>query len=297
MSSEEPLAHSAKKDKGIPAQTYVDHIAGVLRRAYKNVSAMSTFSNGDTRVLIDMVHSASILHDLGKLDVENQKVLKAGCKKSLPINHVDAGTSQLRACDNKEAAILVYGHHIGLCSIPAEAVRTGLFLRDSEICEHTDRNLAEYMNLHERYCGRVFVDNTCPKTGWSALTRRLAFSCLVDADHGDTAHNYGEKDIQCIVQPRWEERLAALEKYVSELAQRHAGSNRTEQRQTVYGACRDADTNPSIYACDSPVGTGKTTAVMAHLLRVAQERKLRHIFVILPYTNIIKQSVDRKSVV
>ena len=65
MSSEEPLAHSAKKDKGIPAQTYVDHIAGVLRRAYKNVSHVD-FLTGYS-VLIDMVHSTSILHDLGKL--------------------------------------------------------------------------------------------------------------------------------------------------------------------------------------------------------------------------------------
>ena len=47
-----------------------------------------------------------------------------------------------------------------------------------------------------------------------------------------------------------------------------------------------------ILACDSPVGTGKTTAVMAHLLRVAAERKFRRVFVVLPFTNIIDQSVD-----
>jgi len=43
--------------------------------------------------------------------------------------------------------------------------------------------------------------------------------------------------------------------------------------------------------CEAPVGTGKTTAVMAHLLRAAQERGLRHIFVVLPFTNIIRQAV------
>ena len=45
-------------------------------------------------------------------------------------------------------------------------------------------------------------------------------------------------------------------------------------------------------ACDSPVGTGKTTAIIAHLLNVAALRKLRRIFVVLPFTNIINQSVD-----
>ena len=68
--------------------------------------------------------------------------------------------------------------------------------------------------------------------------------------------------------------------------------HRNDIRRQVYEACRDLNLAESIYACDSGVGTGKTTAVMAHLLRVAEARNLRHIFVVLPYTNIINQSVD-----
>ena len=292
MNDDVPLAHSAKKDEGISSQTYAEHIAGVLKRNDKNVSSMMTFFNGDAQLLKDTIHSSAVLHDLGKLDPKNQKVLKTGGKRKLSINHVDAGTAQLSICDNKEAAILVYGHHIGLCSIPTEAVRKDLFLRDSEIREHTDPNLDAYVELHERYCGQISVGSICHKTGWSALTRRLAFSCLVDADHGDTAHHYGAKDVQHVVQPRWEERLSALDVYVDGLAKKFSSSSRAKERQEVYRACRDADVNSNIYACDSPVGTGKTTAVMANLLRVAQKKELRHIFVILPYTNIIKQSVE-----
>ena len=47
-------------------------------------------------------------------------------------------------------------------------------------------------------------------------------------------------------------------------------------------------------------GSGKTTAVMAKLLRTAAEKKTtRHVFVVLPYVNIIKQSVEvyRKALV
>ena len=70
-------------------------------------------------------------------------------------------------------------------------------------------------------------------------------------------------------------------------------------RNDVYRACRDADVGEGMYACDSPVGTGKTTAVMAHLLKAAEEKGLRRIFVVLPFTNIIDQSVDvyRRSLV
>ena len=60
----------------------------------------------------------------------------------------------------------------------------------------------------------------------------------------------------------------------------------------MYDACRAAKIESPLRACDAPVGSGKTTAVMAYLLQVAQKRGLRHIFIVLPYTNIIKQSVE-----
>ncbi|MBU4478448.1 MAG: DEAD/DEAH box helicase family protein [Candidatus Omnitrophica bacterium] len=292
MSNEEPLAHSAKKEKGIPVQTYAKHISGVISRAEKNVSNMTTYFNGDARLLAETVGAAAAAHDLGKLDEANQKILKLGSKKSLPINHVDAGTASLCSKKNNESAILVYGHHIGLCSVPSEVTRGSLFLRDSEVQKHTDNCLNSYKKTHEQYCGQILEGNTCERTGWSALTRRLLFSCLVDADYGDTAQHYGERECQSKIELRWKERINALDDYVAELAEKNVGHNRNSQRQEVFQSCKGADINPSIYACDSPVGTGKTVAVMAHLLKVAKEKKLRHIFVILPYTNIIKQSVE-----
>jgi CRISPR/Cas system-associated endonuclease/helicase Cas3 len=55
----------------------------------------------------------------------------------------------------------------------------------------------------------------------------------------------------------------------------------------------------AVSACDSPVGSGKTFAVMAHLLSQAIRRKSRRVFVVLPFTNIISQSVEayRKALV
>ena len=56
-------------------------------------------------------------------------------------------------------------------------------------------------------------------------------------------------------------------------------------------AIQDTENTPPITYCDAPVGTGKTTAVMAHLLSTAAKQSLRRVFVILPFTNIITQSV------
>lgn len=300
MNDQEPLAHSAKKDKGIPAQTYAKHISGVVKRVQKNVSVMSAYFSGDASVLAETLCSAAYLHDLGKLDKANQEVLKHGRKKSLPINHVDAGTALLCQHKNRESALLVYGHHIGLCSIPEEVTRNSLFFRDEKIHEHTDKFLADYIAEHECYCGHIDQQRQFTKTGLSALARRLLFSCFVDGDYGDTAYNYGKEQEKInLYNPRWEERIDALDEYVRGLVQKYTSQNRTAQRQRVYLSCCNVNAKATLYACDSAVGTGKTTAVMAHLLRVAKENGLRHIFVVLPYTNIIKQSVDvyRKALV
>ncbi|MCL5236577.1 MAG: DEAD/DEAH box helicase family protein [Nitrospirae bacterium] len=294
MNSEEPLAHSAKPEQGIPPQTYVKHISGVMKRATENVSGMIRYFSGDTRVLQEAVKRAALLHDLGKLDKANQTVLKKGGKKHLSLNHVDAGTTCLSRGKEYEAAFFVYGHHIGLCSVPQEAGRGTLFLRDEKICNEIDQKLENYLADHEAWYGKIDKSsNETVKSGWTGLTRRLAFSCLVDGDYGDTAVHYGGETEKQSVTQQWKERLEKLTDYVQDLQNKpDASKARKKQRHKTYESCRDADTQPILYSCDSPVGTGKTTAVMAHLLRAAIDKELRHIFVVLPYTNIIKQSVD-----
>ncbi|MBL0038336.1 MAG: hypothetical protein IPP36_06695 [Nitrosomonadales bacterium] len=122
------------------------------------------------------------------------------------------------------------------------------------------------------------------------LFLRMALSCMVDADHGDTARHYGEAAQYEPYLLRPLERSRALDRYVSSLGS--DTDDRAKARQAVYETCRGADTQPALYACDSPVGTGKTTAVMAHLLKAAHDKGLRRVFIVLPYTNIISQSVD-----
>ena len=121
----------------------------------------------------------------------------------------------------------------------------------------------------------------------------------MDADHSDTARHYGNE--RAVEPPPLlaGDRLASLDRYVAGLAakanpQTERERLRHELWQTVYRACceRPVKSGENMLCCDSPVGTGKTTAVMAHLLRVAAERGLRRVFVVLPFTNIIDQSVD-----
>ena len=289
----EPLAHSAKPKIGIPAQSYTEHIENVLSKAEENAKRVACHLNHGEHMFIDVVRSAACFHDLGKLDTENQKVLNSNKRVALPVNHVEAGTARLLRTNHMESALLVYGHHAGLCSIFAELAKgKKLFLRDANWYERTEERLENYLQEHERYVKSAIDKSELKKSGWSGLTRRLALSCLVDADHGDTARHYGGEKLVDPLKSRWKERLQALDTYVESLFQNDPSSTRNQQRCDIYNACRNADTDPSIQACDSPVGTGKTSAVMAHLLQVAIAKGLRHILVVLPYTNIIKQSVE-----
>ena len=293
------LAHSEGKNPPVPAQTYQKHVSEVSRRTKENAGSLLKYYKGDSEYFTQAVRAAAIYHDLGKLDDDNQIVLSKGGGKGLPINHVDAGTANLLQKDLVESALLIYSHHKGLQSIPNECAKAELFLRDADLFTHTQQHLEEYLSRHNKSVTIKTDENGIANSDWNGLTRRIALSCIVDADHGDTARNYRNEFYVSRKEPRWEERLQALDNYVQELRGESKQSERNELRQQIYESCKEADTDPFFYACDSPVGTGKTTAVMAHLLKTAIAKKLRHIIVVLPYTNIIKQSVDiyRKALV
>ncbi|MDY0082253.1 MAG: hypothetical protein RBR74_03645 [Ignavibacteriaceae bacterium] len=293
------LAHSKGKNPPVPPQSYKKHISEVLKRAKENVENLSLYYKGNLIFFCDAVRAAAIYHDLGKLDNDNQTVLSKGRGDGLPINHVDAGTSHLLNNDFVESALLVYSHHIGLRSIPDEQAKAELFLRDANLYERTEKYLKDYLTKHT-HSGCENINKHIERTSdWNGLTRRIALSCLVDADHGDTANNYGQEYPFTKIKTKWEERLKALDIYINDLGKDTEQSERNILRRKIYNACKEADTTPSFYACDSPVGTGKTTAIMAHLLKTAIAKNLRHIIVVLPYTNIIKQSVEiyRKALV
>jgi CRISPR-associated endonuclease/helicase Cas3 len=309
MLKNEPLAHSPSRE--IPAQTYFEHITNVRNKAFLNAQKVTAYYNGNRKTFIEWIESAAIYHDLGKLDSENQNILQKGSRKPLPIAHDDAGVAELLKFGHQEAAILAYGHHEGLFSLRDELAKQGRPFRQlkrttpkgEKVADHVDTELKNYESIHAATKCPVLNQiepSTLHKCGF---TRRVALSCLIDADHGDTASHYGNEVEIPQIETRWKERLASLQQYVDRLPEgsTEREKHRNNLRKRLFEVCRDAPLTPSIRTCDAPVGSGKTTAIMAHLLRVASERspELRHIIVVLPFTNIITQSVEiyRKALV
>jgi len=309
MSENGPLAHSPRGD--VPAQDYVTHVTEVRAGAIGNARRASDFYSGDRDSFVGWVDAAAVYHDLGKLDDENQAVLKEDSRKPLPIAHEDAGVAELDGLNHGEPAVLVAAHHGGLFSLKEELQKGPRLFRllDREtpagirVADHVDAagRLDAYREAHVRAGCPVLSPAEPLALHGCGFTRRVALSCLVDADHGDTARHYRREVPITQLEPRWQERAEALQRYVDGLPSGTTDRERrrNELRRQVFETCRDASVEPAIRACDAPVGSGKTTAVTAHLLRVAHEKRLRHIFVVLPYTNIITQSVEvyRKALV
>lgn len=308
-SASQLLAHSAREES--PVQLYRSHIKNVNHLGTEFCSQMVSFWRGESEmgeVFSQIVETATCYHDLGKLDESFQWVLFTG-KNLRRVRHEHAGTVFLFNKGNFEAAGLVAAHHQGLLHYEkklddetpgfSEEWDTTPFLIEDEFTQkQTEINLDEYLFLHEKEIGPYNLGSeTIYYNSGTGLFRRLLLSCVVDADHSDTANHYGNESREESPKTRWEERIKKLDEYVNQLKKgTHTTTEIQERRQKIrndlyYHGCHWSGTNGIIY-CDSVVGSGKTTSIMAHLLRVAQEMNLRHIIVVLPYTNIIRQSVD-----
>lgn len=255
--------------------------------------------------LRDTVSAAATFHDLGKLDPDNQAALASGHTARLPWDHIDAGVAHLRSQREIRAAWLVRAHHApGLPSVASQfesddclklrgrrGVNRTLGEQRAQI-DRTDRLLEDYLSDHRAALGDTPVTKRRTSHG---LIMRLALSCLVDADHSDTAAvDWGPVNLTP-AETRWTERLDSLTRYVESLdhAKSESEAERNGRRRSFFSACLDSPIRDRIVSCDALVGSGKTTAVLAYMLKRAIEDGLRRIIIVAPFTNILTQTAQR----
>lgn len=298
------LAHSGKD--GYPPQSYKEHVENTKTLVLRFAQEMKKYCTKDAKELENILCYAATYHDFGKLNRDNQVALhKEGERAApLPVNHVDAGSAFLKRekLDALISLILVYAHHVGLPDSAAEDGRTEeACYRDDrkELRDKVERELEQLLQIHRSLIPETssHVPENC--AGDLSVFLRMLMSCLADADHSDTAAVYGQKlELESVPKLQPKLRLEALTRYIISLQNKHR-STRNDLRMQMYEQCRDCEPGAGIVSNDGPVGSGKTTAVMAHQLSQAIARGARRIFVILPYTNIITQSVEvyRKALV
>lgn len=309
--AEVPLAHSPRQP-GAEGDPYARHVEAVRRSARQKAEAMLRYASKPPAGFLQTIEEAATFHDLGKLDHDIQAVLRKGRGGRLRWDHIDAGVAHLSAVQDWMAAWLIRSHHApGLPEKQAHFNRDKLGWRlrgrrrdeedhdrHQEQIERTDTYLQHYLNLHESVIGQAGVERRIPVHG---LTMRLALSCLVDADHSDTAFFDSGRHLPEAPEPRWAARLDVLCRYVRGLpcGNTDAERARNRRRAAFFDACLNTRIEGPLIACEGPVGLGKTTAVAAYLIRRARDEGLRRLIIVAPYTNILTQTagVLRKALV
>ena len=305
MSAREPIAHSASGVGGEP-DNYSRHVAAVRQGAVERAEEMLKYWSGaDKGDLLEAIEAAATYHDIGKLDRDTQESLWKGRKARLAWDHIDAGVAYLSQQKNWMAAWLVRAHHSPGLPRKADHFGPGILRqlrgrrndteppdRHTEQTERTNAGIVEWIRLHEQTMGRLEVSPCRPLHG---LTMRLALSCLVDADHSDSARWERHQTVAVLPECRWQERLEALKHYVNKLPTGRIQDERDRNalRVSFFDSCLNSAIRANMASCEAPVGLGKTTSVTAYLLRRAAEDGLRRLIVVAPYTAILSQTARR----
>lgn len=324
------VAHSPPKTSpDREPHLYREHIEEALDYGKKITAMMLDHCSADSEpkgLWIGALIIAVLVHDLGKLDRANQEILTGQAKGRLPVDHIDAGVAVATGMKNELAAWLVRAHHSpGLPNKSTERkiwkrakkrmndaqwLRGKRHHRETDVddidehvrfAEYTNQNMADYQSAQESACGPV--PRCSANLPDNALRIRLLMSCLVDADHSSSASYSTQSPMpdpnRLLINLSWDKRLEKLRRYVSNISENSSGSGRqrNQLRKELFEICSTrrftASLDSSIVSCAAPVGLGKTTAVLAYLLRRAEERQLRRIFVIAPFTNIISQTARK----
>ncbi|QYK56551.1 MAG: CRISPR-associated endonuclease Cas3'' [Fimbriimonadaceae bacterium] len=285
-------AHSPRR--GRPGQPYEEHIRHVARGAARRARLAGLYSANGVGDFRQAVEAAALLHDLGKLEAAKQAILAVESKNPLPPPpHEEAGVAWLVGNADLWPAALVAAHHRGLFDGPEQrrrgkSVETPPLLRnlEAEVLAAVDAGLDLWLESHTSV-GCV-VPPAVTSNPPDQVSLRLSLSCLVDADHSDAAAHERGHGSEGGPRRRWAERLTQMTEYAQMLPK---ATDRDCRRQRFFDACLAGRFQERIVRCEGPVGTGKTLGVMAHLLAHAKRESLRHIFVVLPFTNIIDQAV------
>ena len=312
-------AHSPpKKHPEREPHAYENHVREVTRLGMGYAEEMLAYAKTPKDQIEQYKTSLRLalpIHDIGKLESGNQAVLCGNLTGSLSYDHIEAGVTLAAEQQDFLAAWLVRAHHSpGLASNKDERglekkYRLGAnnLLRGKRHCrdcydkdiieEHknliakTNEVIIQMRSDHESVCGPIPTTQPSGRPRENALDVRLLLSCLVDADHSDTAAYYTDKDIiqpEDTIASRWEQRLQQLKQKISEL--QGDDPERKRLRDELFRQCLNNNRDDPIVTCAAPVGLGKTTAVTANLLQRAIQHKLRRIFIIAPFTNVISQT-------
>lgn len=159
---------------------------------------------------------------------------------------------------------------------------------------HINQHLQVYIDIHHSVYSTEYIPTTNIKDHipLTAVQLRMAFSCLVDADHTDTSIHFGgklPKPTSLLSDKRIEKLIDYEAKLVNEVSS-DVSAERLNARREFFKLTSICEYD-KFNSLDAPVGLGKTLSGTMLALRIAKNNDCERIFTILPFTNIISQTV------
>ncbi len=304
-------------------QLLEDHLKAVAGAAARSAGKIGAARAGE---------ALGLLHDFGKYSAEFQSYIRRKTpdqdeEQTLgrgKVDHSTAGAQQIwRSLKDKGVTQGIAGEILALCSAShhsglIDCVRPAgeeQLLRRIEKPE-ADSHLGEVWATAETSVAasaRDLLDNTdtwedvigvlrriC-QFGTSEVIRRFhagmlarfLFSCLVDADHTDSAEFEIPLDGVLRQHGRHEKWDVLTERLEHALAQFSTAKAIDRLRRLVSEECRDAATRPpGIYTLTVPTGGGKTLASLRFALHHAAKWQMDRVIYVGPYTSIIDQNAE-----
>jgi len=301
---EEYWGHSANdRGAGIP-EFLRDHLVGTAKRAGEF---------GEKLGIRSLAGAAGMLHDLGKYADQMQHRLRG--KSELGRDHWSIGAYaalckfQRRGSDAIAIAAAIEGHHAGL-PMPRDLATYAEKLNklfESEPSRFTDVDIGTLLSRFKSdglEIPRLNRDESLESESHTAsrmLDIRMLFSCLVDADFLETEGHFNGDGTT----PRRERDSAPIMDFARALGLVEAEADRLQSaakgdpglqavRRRLFSSClRSGRDQPiGLFTLEAPTGTGKTLALLAFALAHAVEHGLDRIIIILPFLNILDQTVQ-----
>jgi CRISPR-associated endonuclease/helicase Cas3 len=251
---------------------------------------------------------AGLLHDLGKYAERFQARLSDNSIHG--INHwaVGAGHSA-HTLKQFSTAFAVDGHHTGIPALEGAAslrqtVERLKADRDREDLTGCAESLAELLSRFEAdgFHLPIVAQRRIDDRFAEALRTRLLFSCLVDADFGDTEAHFdpGAASLRQVPDLQPVRALEVLHRNLSGLA--GEGEVNQRRRKLLNDCLTTATQPPGLFTLTAPTGSGKTLSSLAFALQhIAHHNaslpeddphRFRRIIVVIPFTSIIEQTAD-----
>ncbi|MFO0937137.1 MAG: CRISPR-associated helicase Cas3' [Gemmataceae bacterium] len=283
------FAHSGQKTA---SEDYADWQR--LSTHLQNVAklAKSLAQQTGNPMLPEAAEAAGWLHDLGKYQPEWQNYLIASAAKSSPksVPHSIHGAAySFTELMHIPLTIAIAGHHTGLQDWIG-GVEFGGFVGKKTpaalMSTLTERAKLDGTNLPSN----LFIpDCEDSESGLRNLEywTRVLFSTLIDADRLDSAGR-GLSDIRL-------DPTALLDRMreAAPSASANTSVKLNDLRNRVFEACVAAGAEDrGFFELTVPTGGGKTRSGMAFALSHAAKRKLRRVFVVIPYLSIIEQNAE-----